>query len=112
MLTSICRSHSSTLGLDGGDGHDAGVVHQDVDAVEGVDRLLDEGFHFSALRDVGGEGDDLAAGCRDLPGECVDPVLAPGSQDEPGSASREKLGRAFSDAAARSRDDDDLVCNS
>ena len=38
-----------------------GVVHQDVDAAPGVDRLLEHGLHLVLFAHVGVDGDGLAA---------------------------------------------------
>src|SRR6185312_16136866 len=58
------------LGLGHVDHHpvaqDAGVVHDDVDRAERVDRELDEALRAVPGGDVLGVGDGLAAGCRDL----------------------------------------------
>ena len=34
------------------DGHNAGVIHDDIHASKTVDGFFDECFHFSALRDI------------------------------------------------------------
>jgi hypothetical protein len=96
-------------GLDRCDGHDAGVIHDDIDPAEGLDGSFDECLYFSALRDVDGEPDRLAARSRDLSCERVDPIPAPGSQYDLGSALCKKLRSAFSNAAARSSDCYDLA---
>jgi hypothetical protein len=90
--------------MDWRDGHNAGVIHQDVDAAEALDGSFDERLHFDALRDVDGEPDSLTAGGRNLVDDCVYTVLTPRSQDNLCSLCCEKLGGAFPDAAAGSGD--------
>src|SRR5437879_3901828 len=93
------------------DGHNAGVIHQDVNAAEALDGSFDERLHFDALRDVDGEPDSLTAGGRNLVYDRVYTVLTPRSQDDLRSVSRKKLRRALSKSAAATGDDYNLLCN-
>ena len=62
-------------GLDRRDGHDAGVIHDDVDTVETVDCSLDECVHLSVFRNVDGKPDSLTACDSNLFHDGVDPLL-------------------------------------
>jgi hypothetical protein len=80
----------------------AGVVDDDVDLPELVDRLLDELVGDVLVREVAGEGDGLAldlAGCLlgDVAVEVVDQDL--------GALLGEQLGGRPADAASRAGDD-------
>jgi hypothetical protein len=97
--------------LDWCDRHNAGIVNDDIDTPKSGDSCSDERFHFSALCNIDGEPDSLSTCGRNLFYDRVDSVLPPRSQYDSGSVSGKKLGGAFSNAAAGSGDDYDLVLN-
>jgi hypothetical protein len=97
--------------IDGRNGHNAGVIYQDVNAAEALDGAFDERLHFDALRHVDGEAGSLTAGGRYLFYDCVYTVLTPRSHDDLRSVSRKKLCSALSKSAAGSGDDYNLLLN-
>jgi hypothetical protein len=96
--------------MDWRDGHNASVIHQDVDAAEPLDGSLDERFHFDALRDV----DGTRTPYRWRPKSRLRLRLyglSPRCQDDLRLVSRKKLGSAMSKSAAGSGDYYDFVCD-
>ena len=68
----MTASHSSSLMLiEHAVAQDAGVVDEDVEAPEGVDRRVDEVLGALPVGDVVGVGDRLAARCLDLGDDVV-----------------------------------------
>src|SRR6266849_1365429 len=98
-------------GLNRRNGHDTGVIDDDLDAAEAVDGSLDQCFHFGALRDVDRKADSLTVRRHNLLHDRVDPVLTPRSEHDFGSASRKQLRSALSNATAGSGDYYDFVCS-
>src|ERR1700733_9982152 len=99
--------------------HDAGVVHQHIQATERVDGGLDQGGSLIPVRDVGAVSDGFASGGGDL----VDDALGRAASAVRGSVQAyadvvddhactfvgEGQGVRAADTAARSRDDDDAA---
>ena len=88
---------------------DAGVVDPHVEPPEGVDRLLGEVFHRLPVADIGGHGQGFAT-CRDtLLGDSVERRNASGRDDDGGTTPGQFEGRASSEAARRTGDDNYLA---
>ena len=87
--------------LDHAAGGRAGVVDHDVDAAERLVALLDEVLGIGVLAQIGGDGDDLAAGrLRDLLGGGFERLLAARADGDVDALLRQRQGDAFADAFA------------
>ena len=84
----------------------AGVVDEDVDLAEGVDRLLDDLVAGAGLGQVAGDGDRLAL---DLAGRLLGDVAVDVVDRHLRAFGGEQLGRRAADAASRAGDDRGLA---
>jgi hypothetical protein len=108
-LTSIIRSHSSTLQpIEGRERHHAGIVDEHVDSPVGLDGRLHQLAHVLPLRHVRDHRSGLAARFGDLGRQCFDPVGAARPEDDAGASCGEiACGRGAH--AARCAGDDDYL---
>ncbi len=95
----------------GEEGHDAGVVDDDVDVAVGGEGEVGEGFHVVEAGDVEGAVFGVSAGGADFVGEGVEAVGAAGSEDDFVAEAGEVACGGFSDAAAGSGDEDDFIAH-
>ena len=79
----------------------AGVVDQDVQPAEMIDRLLDEGFGLTGHRHVGPNRQDLTTGqLAQLLGRLLERVLAPPTDGDPRALLGQPQGRRLADPIA------------
>ena len=88
---------------------ETGVVVQDVDAAEGVDRGVDECTNRCAIRDVCANEGRHAAGLLDRRDRLAAARLVDVGDDDAGPALGEQLGGRAADAGAGAGHDDDGV---
>ena len=89
----------------GAEQHQAGIVDQDVEPTEAVDRGLHGPVGLVAVGDVGLDRQGGAACCLDLRDERVDAVLAAGDDDDGRAVLGKPAGGRLPDAAASARDE-------
>jgi transposase len=87
----------------------AGVVHEDRQAAEIVDRRLHRRLKVLFLGDVAGEAHRLAAGLGDALGHLVRRLLLEVADHDGSARAREHLGDAAADAGARAGDERHLT---
>jgi hypothetical protein len=96
-------------GLQRRQGHHARVVDEHVDAAVPLVGGVREGAHAVEARHIEFPMFGSAAGRADLVGEGLEPVDAAGAEYDLVAVRRQPAGGRLADAAARSRDENDLV---
>ena len=82
----------------------AGVVDEDVDGAEAIERRLGDAGRCALLHEVLDDQDGLGAACRDdLAGDLLQQIGTPGDDREPHPLLRQRQGDAAADADAGAR---------
>ena len=105
LLVELLDRHVVGLGIGG---EHTGIVDQDVELAEIVDRRIDARERGGLVGDVTGEGDRPAAIRVDIGDDVIDRVAGQAVDDDPCALAGEFAGDGLADPGAASRDDGDL----
>ena len=109
-LISICRSHSSSLHSSSGLRiENTGIVEQDVELAEGVQRFVHGATALGGLADIGANENGLAAALQDLVSDRVSSLLVPAGNGEIGAFFGKKDRGCLADARGSTGDEGDFV---
>ena len=89
-------------------GAEAGVGEHRVDPPEGLERGPGQGLHLIPLADVAAHRDRLV-GAAELLAQRLEPILAPGAEDEPVAGPRGAAGGSGTDPARGARDQENRM---